>query len=119
MNTVRKIMILIRSPPHGSTNVGEGLRAAIALAGMDIETTIVLMDDAVFAALKGQAPDAIGTTSLDESIVNASEFGAKLVVHTESLQERGIRKDELLDVETIATGRIAELVHEVDATVTF
>ena len=116
---MRKIMILVRSPPHGTTNVGEGLRAAIALAGMDIETTIVLMDDAVFAALKGQVPDAIGATSLDESILNAKQFGAKLVVHEESLQQRGIGKDELLEVETIGTEKIADLVHEVDATITF
>jgi sulfur relay (sulfurtransferase) DsrF/TusC family protein len=116
---MRRIVVLVRSPPYGTTNVGEGLRAAIALAGMDIETTIVLMEDAVFAALGGQVPDAIGATSLDESILRAREFGAKLVVHIESLQERGIRKDELLDVETIGTDGIIELVHEVDATLTF
>ena len=119
MIVMRKVMVLIRSAPHGTTNVGEGLRAAIALAGMDIETTVVLMDDAVFAALKGQAPDAIGATSLDESILNAKEFGAKLVIHEESLQQRGIGKDELLEVETVGTEKIAELAHEVDATITF
>jgi sulfur relay (sulfurtransferase) DsrF/TusC family protein len=119
VTVVRRIMILIRSPPHGSTNVGEGLRVAIALAGMDLETTIVLIDDAVLAALKGQVPDAIAATSLDESILNAKEFGAKLMVHEESLQQRAIGKDELLEVETIGTEKIAELAHEVDATVTF
>jgi tRNA 2-thiouridine synthesizing protein C len=116
---MRKIMVLIRSPPHGSTNVGEGLRAAIALAGMDVETTIVLMGDAVFAAVKGQATDAIGATSLDESIVNAKEFGAKLLVHVESLQQRGIEEDELLDIEAVGTERVAALSHEVDGTITF
>jgi tRNA 2-thiouridine synthesizing protein C len=116
---MRRVMVLIRSAPHGTTNVGEGLRAAIALAGMDVETTIVLMDDGVFAAMRGQIPDAIGTTSLDESILNAKQFGARLVVHAESLTRRGIRRDELFDVETIATEKIAELAHEVDATITF
>jgi len=119
MTVMRRVMVLIRSVPHGTTNVGEGLRAAIAFAGMDIETKIVLMDDAVFAAVKGQVPDAIGATSLDESILNAKEFGATLVVHVESLQQRGIGKDELLEVETIGTEKIAELAHEVDATITF
>ena len=112
-------MVLIRSAPHGTTNVGEGLRAAVALVGMDLETIIVLMDDAVFTSLKGQVPDAIGTTSLEESIVNAKQFGAKLVVHSESLQQRGIGKNDLLEVETIGTEKIAELAHEVDATITF
>jgi len=116
---MRKIMVLIRSPPHGSTNVGEGLRAAIALAGMDLQTIIVLANDAVFAALKGQAPDAIEIVGLDESILNAKQFGARLVVHAESLEQRGVGKDELLDVETLGTEEIAELAHEVDATITF
>ena len=116
---MRKIIVLIRSAPHGTTNAGEGLRAAIALAGMDLQTVIVLADDAVFAALKGQAPDANATVGLDESILNAKQFGSRLIVHAESLQQRGIGKDELLDVETLGTGEIAELAHEVDATITF
>jgi sulfur relay (sulfurtransferase) DsrF/TusC family protein len=116
---MRSIMVLVRSPPHGTTNVGEGLRAGIAFAGMDLQTTVVLMEDAVYAALRGQVPDAIGTTSLDESILNAKQFGARVVVHLESLEERNISKDELLDIETIGTEKIAEIAHAVDATITF
>ena len=119
MCVMKKIMVLIRSAPHGTTNVGEGLRAGIALAGMDLETTIVLMNDAVFASMKGQAPDAIGTTPLNESIQNAEQFGARLVVHRESLQQRGLGKDDLLEVEILGTEGIAKLVNEVDATITF
>jgi len=116
---MRKTMVLIRSAPHGTTNVGEGLRAATALAGMDLQTIIVLADDAVFAALKGQSPDANTTVDLDNSIINAKRFGSRLIVHAESLQQRGVGKNELLDVETLGTGEIAELAHEVDATITF
>ena len=72
-----------------------------------------------FAALRGQVPGAIEATSLDESILNAKESGAKLVIHEESLQQRGIGKDELLEVETVGTEKIAEFVHEVDAAITF
>ena len=116
---MKQVMVLIRSPPHGATNVGEGLRAAIALAGMDVETIIVLMDDAVFAALKGQVPDVIGATPLDDSILNAKEFGARLLVHSESLRERSIDGTELIEVEIAGTDKIADLSHEVDATITF
>jgi sulfur relay (sulfurtransferase) DsrF/TusC family protein len=116
---MRRVMILIRSPPHGTTNVGEGLRAGVALAGMDIETTIVLMGDAVFSALTGQDPDAINASSLSESIANANDFGARLVVHEESMQQRGIGRDELLGAETMGTERIAQLARKVDATITF
>lgn len=72
-----------------------------------------------FAALKGQVPGAKGATPLDESILNAKEFGAKFVIHEESLEQRGIGKDEFLEVETVGTEKIAELAHEVYATITF
>lgn len=116
---MKRIMVLIRSAPHGTTNVGEGLRAGIALAGMDLETTIVLMNDAVFASLKGQDPNAIGTTPLDDSILNAKQFGARLIVHQESMRQRGLSKDDLMEVEIVGTEGIVELANEVDATITF
>jgi sulfur relay (sulfurtransferase) DsrF/TusC family protein len=116
---MRKVMILIRSPPHGTTNVGEGLRAGIAIAGMDIETTIVLMGDAIYAALKGQEPEAINAISLSESIANAKDFGARLIVHDESMLQRGVSGSELLGVEIMGTEGVAQLAREVDATITF
>jgi sulfur relay (sulfurtransferase) DsrF/TusC family protein len=116
---MHKVMILIRSPPYGTTNAGEGLRAGIAIAGMDIETTIVLMGDAIYAALTGQDPEAINAISLSESIANAKDFGARLVVHDESMRQRGIGRGELLGVEIMRAEEVAQLAREVDATITF
>lgn len=116
---MRKLLLIIRNAPYGTANVGEGLRAAIALAGMDMDTTVVLMDDAVFAALKGQEAEAIGMNSLGEVIESAKKYGAKPYVHSESLQQRSIDKDDLINVEIIDTVSVANLIHEADATITF
>lgn len=116
---VRTITIIINKAPYGTTTVGEGLRAAIALAGMDILTKVVLTDDAVYAALKQQNADTIKATPLHGALKNAKEFGARTYVHLQSVEERGISRDELMDIETVDTAGLAKMIEEADATITF
>src|SRR3989304_5974502 len=114
---MQKILILLRSSPYGTTNFGEGLRAAIALAGMDIDTKILLMDDAVYATMRNQNPAVIGMSSLEGAFRSASEFGAKIIAHSEALTRRGILESEMVGVKTVKTQNITELVHDADATI--
>jgi tRNA 2-thiouridine synthesizing protein C len=117
---LKKLLVIVKTAPYGSTHLGEGLRAAIALAGMDIETTILLTQDAVFAAVKEQIPDIIGMASLAEGLKNAKNFGARILLHSESLQERGLTVEELgFNIETVTTEKIPDLIHDAAATVTF
>jgi sulfur relay protein TusC/DsrF len=116
---VKKIVIVVKSPPYGSTNAGEGVRAAVALAGMDVETIILLIGDGAFAAVKGQLPEVIGAASLKEGLTNALQFGARIVVHSESLSGRGMSKDNLLDVEVLDSSEVSRLIHEADSAITF
>jgi tRNA 2-thiouridine synthesizing protein C len=116
---VKKILIVVNSPPYGSTNAGEGIRVAVALAGMDLDTTVLLIGDGVFAALKNQTPEAIGAASLKEGLSNAHEFGARIVAHEESLSERGISKDQLLEVDLVNNESVSRLIHEADSSITF
>jgi tRNA 2-thiouridine synthesizing protein C len=116
---VKKIVIVVKSAPYGSTNAGEGIRAAVALAGMDLETTVLLIGDGVFVALKNQIPEVIGAASLKEGLANADEFGARIVAHEESLSERGISKDDLLKVELVNSDAVSRLIHEADSAITF
>lgn len=118
---MKRVLIVIDKAPnirhHCGTIVGEGLRAAVGLAGMDIDTTVVLVDDAVVAALKGQ--NAEGKDRLDQVIEDAKEYGVKAYVHLESAEKKGVRKDQLTRVQTIDTEQLAGLVHEADVTITF
>ena len=116
---MKKLLVIITKAPYGTTAAAEGFRAAIGLAGMDINTTIVLINDAVFAALKGQNPKAIGMKALSEVIESAREYGARTLVDSESLRKRGIEKDELVNIEIIDTEGLADLVHEVNAAIRF
>lgn len=116
---MRKLMFMITKAPYGTMSAGEGFRAAIAFAGMDIDTTIVLIDDGVFSALMEQKAGAIGMKSLAEAIESAREYGARTLVHAESLARRGIERHELVDIETIDTQGLADLIRETDATIKF
>jgi sulfur relay (sulfurtransferase) DsrF/TusC family protein len=86
---------------------------------MDIQTNIILTEDAVFTALKQQDPTAIKAASLHEALANAREFGARTYVHVESLAQRGIGKQELIDIESIDTAGLAGMIEQAEATLTF
>ena len=120
---MKRLLIVIDKAPnigyHCGTIVGEALRAAIALAGMDIDTTVVLVNDAVFAVLKEHKVQGTGIKDLDQFMKDAEEFGLKVQVHLESAQKRGILDYQLADIGTLSTERLAQLVHEADSTITF
>jgi sulfur relay (sulfurtransferase) DsrF/TusC family protein len=86
---------------------------------MDLETTVLLIDDGVFAAVKNQLPQAIGAASLEEGLANARQFGATIAVHEESLSERGLSKNDVLDVDLINDEAVSRLIHAADSTITF
>jgi len=120
---MKRLLIVIDKAPsirhHCGTIVGEGLRAALGLAGMDIDTTVVFVNDAVLAVLKEQNAQPTGLKDLDEFIRDAREFGLKTYVHLESAEKRGLHEAQLADFGTINTEGLAQLVHETDATITF
>ena len=120
---MKQLLIIIdKGPSIGhrcGTIIGEGLRAAVGLAGMDIETTVVLVGDAVFTILKEQSLGGTGMKDLDQFMKDAEEFGLKVQVHLESAQKRGIPADLLARFETLSKERLSQLVHEVNATITF
>jgi sulfur relay (sulfurtransferase) DsrF/TusC family protein len=116
---MKRLLIIIDKAPNVGhrcgTIVGEGLRAAVGLAGMDIDTTVALVNDAVFTVLGEQSPLGTGMKDLDQFMKDAEEFGLKVQVHLESARKRGITDDQLAGFETLNTERLTQLVHEVDA----
>lgn len=111
-----------KSPEIGhrcGTIVSEGLRAAIGLAGTDIDTTVVLVNDAVLTVIKEQNAQATEMKDLGKFLKDAPEFGLKILVHLESAKKRGIRDDQLTGFSTVNTEQLIQLVHEADGTITF
>lgn len=50
----KKVLIIVNHPPFGTVFPAEAVRAGIAFAGMDLDTTLLFSQDGVFSLTKGQ-----------------------------------------------------------------
>ena len=115
----KRILILDRRPPYGTVFAVEGFLAGIAMRSMDLPTDLVLMDDGVWCAVKGQKPEGISQQPVEAALASAGEFELRLSVHKESLEERGIDPGKLVKAEIIDDEALAGLVKSADAIMTF
>jgi tRNA 2-thiouridine synthesizing protein C len=95
-NRVKKILFVLRKPPHSGAYSHEMLDLIMTVAAFDQEVSVLLLDNAVFQVKKRQ--DAANTGLKD----TAAMFKAlpiynvqTLYVEKESLQERGLTPDQL------------------------
>ena len=105
-----ELMIVIRSGPLEKYGVVEGLRLSAAMLGMDRPPLIVFLD----AGVECLRPRAITDPDTLDYLRASADLG-EIRVLSESLEERGIRAEDLdtsfaaapLDIEGLA-GIIAE-----------
>jgi tRNA 2-thiouridine synthesizing protein C len=117
---MESVLVLLRTSPYGNVSNGEGFRICIGLAACDIAVEAVLMDDGVYAALKGQKPNKIGMSSLERAYGGIKEnFNVPLFVHQESMERRKISAGELIAAQEITTAEIRGKIAEAKAVLTF
>jgi tRNA 2-thiouridine synthesizing protein C len=116
---MKKAVVLVRTCPYGMASAGEGYRSISALAGLEIATTAVLVDDGVFVALTGQNPSAIAMSSIEQAYGMLSEFGAKVVIHRESVEARSIPPEKLMDFPLVGDDDVRSLLGEADVVLSF
>lgn len=109
---------------HGTYGRGDdaygALLAANASVAKGVITTMVLVDDGVSIAKKGQDTSQIGVPNHLDELMDFLELGGKLVVVKESLERRGIARDELVDgAEVISLKNLASLIEEHSCSLTF
>ncbi len=92
---MKKVIILVNAAPYGTATPAEAYRTIQGLAGMGIETTCVLLGDGVFILLKDQKPEAIDMQNLSEAYKALSEFDVKIYVCKNSMEERGVKEDDI------------------------
>lgn len=115
-----KALIIVDTAPYGTATCAEAFRTITGLAGMDIETATVLVGDGVFVAKKGQNPSVIGMKSLEEAYSMLSDFGVKLYIVKESLEERNFNEEDLIPVDKIITmDEFRKLIEESQCVITF
>ena len=115
------VVILFRNAPYGTVFNAEGFRACTGLTALDVETHAVFLDDAVFTLIKGQDPEGIHMGDLSRAVAPMIEFEVNVYVVKESLEERGINEEELIEndeIKFISKTELGKLIAEADATFT-
>ena len=113
----KNIVISFNRPPFGSIFYTEGLRAAVGCtAGIDEhEVTMVYLGDGIYFTLKD-----VDRTDCNKYISTLSSTGAKFYAESESLEERGIKKDLVADdIKIIPRSKILNLFKDADHNIDF
>lgn len=113
----RRILFTINHAPFGSVHYTEGLRAVVgATSGIDEHTVdVVYLGDGVYFGLK-----KVDRADSTKYINTLAQSGYRLKAEQESLDARGIAREELADdIEVISRDAVRELVARADFTIDF
>ncbi|MDD3626372.1 MAG: DsrE family protein [bacterium] len=116
---MEKALFLVRTAPYGTASSGEAYRAIIGLGGMGIDTYVILICDGVFNAVKGQSPEKLDMHPIEKAYMNLKDFDVKLYIHKESLDERSLSPEQVLDAEIITTEKVNQLLNEIPCVISF
>lgn len=93
---MKKIVFVLRKPPHSGAYAQEMLDIIMTVAAFDQETSVLLLDNAVFLLKKQQKPESAGLKDTAAIIKALPLYNVKTIyTETESLQERGLTVDSL------------------------
>jgi tRNA 2-thiouridine synthesizing protein C len=114
--TVKKILFVLRKPPHSGAYAQELLDIIMTVAAFDQETSVLLLDKAVFQIKKQQNPESAGlkdTAAIFKALplynINA------IYVESESLEEQGLTVESLDEaVQAIPRNKVPELMKQFD-----
>jgi tRNA 2-thiouridine synthesizing protein C len=113
---VKKILFILRKPPHSGAYTQEMLDLIMTVAAFDQKVSVLLLDNAVFQVKKTQDPAGAGlkdTAAIFKALTIYSVH--TLYVEKESLEERGLPPDSLDEpVLEIARDRMGDFFKQFD-----
>ncbi len=118
----KKILLINRHAPYGTSIAREALDAALASSVYDQEVSLLFMDDGVFQLLVNQQAENIEQKSFAAMLPVLALYGIdKIYVHQESLAERALTKEELAikEIKLINNNEIGTLMTEQDQLLSF
>lgn len=113
----KKMMFIMRRAPHGSIYSYEGLEVVLITAAYDQDISMTFIDDGVFALKKGQNTDGIGIKGFMKTYFALDDYDVqKLYVSEESLSDRGLKRDDLIDIniQIMSQKEITNIMNEQD-----
>ena len=99
MSDVKKFLYVNRKAPYGTIYALESLEVVLIGAAFEQDVTLAFVDDGVFQLTKGQNTDGIGMKNFSPTFRALGDYDvSKLFVERESLEERGLSEDDLIEV---------------------
>lgn len=99
-NGAKKFLYVNRKAPYGTIYALESLEVVLIGAAFEQDVSLAFLDDGVFQITKGQNTDAIGMKNFSPTYSALGDFEVtRIYVEKESLDERGLSLDDLLDLK--------------------
>lgn len=97
---IKKFMYVNRRAPHGTIYAWESLEVVLIGAAFDQDVSVAFFDDGVYQLLKNQDTSEIETKNFSPTYSALGDYDVtKLYVEQESLEERGLTIDDLMDLK--------------------
>ena len=95
----KKFLYVNRKAPYGTVYALESLEVVLIAAAFEQEVTLAFVDDGVYQIIKGQSPKGIGMKNFSSTYKALGDYDInQLYVERESLAERGLSEDDLMDI---------------------
>ena len=95
----KKFMFVNRKAPYGTVYALESLEIVLISAAFEQDVSLAFIDDGVYQITKGQNTDGIGQKNFSNTYKALGDYEIKkLYVSKESLEERGLTQDDLMDL---------------------
>jgi len=99
MSDVKKFLYVNRKAPYGTIYALEALEVVLIGAAFDQDVSLAFLDDGVFQLAKGQNTKGVGVKNFSPTFRALGDYDVtKLYVEKESLEERGLTLEDLLEV---------------------
>lgn len=97
---IKKFLYLNRRAPYGTIYAWESLEVVLIGAAFDQKVSLAFLDDGVYQIVKGQDTAAIEMKNFSPTYAALGDYDVtKLYVEKESLEERGLTIDDLMDLK--------------------
>ena len=97
MSVIKKLLYVNRKAPHGSIYALESLEVVLIGAAFDQDVSLAFIDDGVYQLMLNQDTSGIGVKNFSPTYKALGDYDiSKIYVDKESLELRGLSKDNLL-----------------------
>ena len=95
----KKFMYVNRKTPYGTIYALEALEVVLISAAFEQDVSLAFLDDGVYQLAKGQDTSGIGMKNFSPTYRALGDYEVtKLYVERESLEERGLKPEDLMEI---------------------